>query len=88
MYIPAIPLTRANFRYLINQRQHFEQGRPPVDFPGGVGESQFTGRGTVDDIKTEEARRAMGFAPFLMDNDMPELERRLIEECNRELAAL
>lgn len=88
MYIPAIPLSRNNFRYLMTQRAQFEAGRPPVDFPGGVGESLFTGRGTLSDIKTEEARRAMGFAPFLIEDGMAESEKRLIEECNRELAAL
>lgn len=31
------------------------------DFPGGQGESQFSGRGSVADVSTQEGRRALGF---------------------------
>ncbi|KAK4057803.1 hypothetical protein OIO90_001022 [Microbotryomycetes sp. JL221] len=85
MYIPAIPLTLNNFEYLLDQRSRFEQGLPPNDFPGGVGESEFSGRGTVDDIVDEQGKRLMGLAKFVKDDAMTELEQRLVDECNRRL---
>lgn len=88
MYIPAIPLTRANFDYILQQRRSFLAGRPPADFPGGVGESQFVGRAMEQDIVGLEARRAMGLAPFEKTEGMTEAEKRLIDECNAKLAAL
>jgi len=34
------------------------------DFPGGEGESQCVGRGSVKDVKSFEGRRALGFEKF------------------------
>lgn len=86
MYIPAIPLTHQNFEYISYQRQSFEQGIPPPDFPGGEGESKHIGRGTPDDINDIVARRAMGLEPFEIRSEMSASERRLVEECNAQLA--
>lgn len=85
LYIPAIPLTQANFDYIIQQRATFRQGIPPPDFPGGAGESTHRGRGVPADIKDPVARRAMGLMPFELHDDMPAAERRLIEECNAQI---
>lgn len=63
LYIPAVPLCEVNSHYLRNQRQLFLEGRPPPDFPGGIGESQHKSRGTLHDI-SEEGKRAMGCSKF------------------------
>jgi hypothetical protein len=64
MYIPCVPLTEENARYVKQQRDCFLEGVPPPDFPGGVGESKFTGKGGYSDILNDEGRRAMGLMPF------------------------
>jgi hypothetical protein len=85
LYIPAIPLTAANYSYVYHQRLAFERGTPPPDFPGGIGESTHIGRGQPADIKDVRARRAMGLAPFAIDDDMPACEKQLLHECNEML---
>jgi hypothetical protein len=68
MYIPACPTTKMNVEYARQQREHFLQGIPPTDFPGGVGESRHVGRPDVDAVMAlaggQEALRSFGFAPF------------------------
>lgn len=52
------------------------------DFPGGSGESTFTGRATAQDITTSQGRRALGFEPFVsggVEND------ELVDAANRVL---
>jgi hypothetical protein len=51
MYIPSVPLTSRNVEYVRDQRESFLVARPPPDFPGGVGESQFGGTGREEDIE-------------------------------------
>ena len=34
------------------------------DFPGGEGESTFTGRASLADVYTSEARRILGLEPY------------------------
>lgn len=58
LYIPAVPLTPKTIEYVRDQRPFFEKGLPAPDFPGGVGESQFAGRGVKSDIMTEEGQSA------------------------------
>ena len=63
LYIPACPLTEANARYLVRQREAFLEGTPGPDFPGGAGESSHSGRMGQSDVKTlggVEGLRAMG----------------------------
>lgn len=67
MYIPACPTTRSNLDYARRQREHFLQGIPPSDFPGGVGERQHVGRadvGALMGMSGTEGQRCLGFAPF------------------------
>jgi hypothetical protein len=64
LYIPSVPLTEANARYVKEQRGNFQARIPPPDFPGGVGESKFTGTGSNDDIVTIDGMQAMGLAPL------------------------
>ena len=45
------------------------------DFPGGEGESKFTGRATVEHIPTLEGRRMFGFERF-------EGEEEFVKKCN------
>ncbi|KAG0701148.1 hypothetical protein DFH29DRAFT_982816 [Suillus ampliporus] len=71
-YIPAVPLSRVNFFH----------GLPSPDFPGGSGESTFTGRATPQDITTREGRQAVGLEPFVsrgVGND------ELVDAANRVL---
>lgn len=63
LYIPAAPLCEVNSEYLNNQRAQFLDGRPPPDFPGGVGESRHCDRGSVDDLSVK-GKRAMGCQRF------------------------
>jgi hypothetical protein len=58
LYIPAVPLTPKTIEYVRDQRPFFEQGLPAPDFPGGVGESLFKGRGVEDDILSLEGKSA------------------------------
>ncbi|KAG6877918.1 hypothetical protein C0992_009000 [Termitomyces sp. T32_za158] len=60
MYIPAVPLTPLNQKYVERQREAFLKGECPPDFPKGPGEAIFTGVGKVDDILSPIGRRAMG----------------------------
>jgi hypothetical protein len=58
MYIPAVPLTPKNLEYIQEQKEAFLAGTPAPDFPGGVGESLFEGRGAESDILGKEGLRA------------------------------
>ncbi|KIM77865.1 hypothetical protein PILCRDRAFT_825084 [Piloderma croceum F 1598] len=69
-YIPAVPLTIKNASYLRDQRTNFLRGLPPPDFPGGEGESRFTGRANAHDVQTSEARQALGLEPFADSSSM------------------
>ncbi|OSC96782.1 DUF1479-domain-containing protein [Trametes coccinea BRFM310] len=64
LYIPAVPLTERNAAYLRDQRATFMQGLPSPDFPSGEGESRFVGRGALEDIRSRDGRRMLGFEPF------------------------
>ncbi|KAF8605002.1 DUF1479-domain-containing protein [Ceratobasidium sp. AG-I] len=66
MYIPAVPLTIANAKYVARQRDAFLAGKPPPDFPqfDGKGETGFARKGLEEHIGSVEGRRAMGLEPF------------------------
>jgi len=64
LYIPAAPDIPMNRAYVHQQRESFLAGLPPVDFPGGKGESEHVGRATRETIEEAggaEGLRAMGF---------------------------
>lgn len=69
MYIPVCPLTEVNARYLVRQREAFLTGLPGPDFPGGKGESEHVNRPEAAALGSEEARQAMGLAPFVAGKD-------------------
>ncbi|KAM0752554.1 DUF1479-domain-containing protein [Meredithblackwellia eburnea MCA 4105] len=64
LYIPSVPLTEMNVKYVKRQREAFNLGLPPPDFPGGAGESTFVDRGGKENISGKAGLQAMGFVPF------------------------
>jgi hypothetical protein len=80
LYIPSVPLTGTNAKYIRDQREQYLAGVPPPDFPGGVGESAFVAKGRTSDILTHEGRRAMGLAPFDLSAATDSGERALLEQ--------
>lgn len=60
MYIPSVPSTPKNFAYLQRQKEHFQKGAPPPDFPQNDGEIGFDGRASESDIISELGKKAMG----------------------------
>jgi len=82
LYIPAVPLTLNNARYLRDQRLNFLSGHPAPDFPGGEGESKFVGRATVEDVETSEGRRMLGIEAF----DTSKGQRDFFEKANISMA--
>ncbi|KAF9479392.1 DUF1479-domain-containing protein [Pholiota conissans] len=84
LYIPAVPLTVHNASYIRDQRINFFAGLPPPDFPGGEGESKYVGRGSVDDINTNEGRYMYGLKAFEVD-DSKALSAEFVEKVNRVL---
>jgi hypothetical protein len=55
--------TNEKQQYVAQQREAFLKGIPPPDFPGGLGESEFSDRATPAEIQSEAGRVAMGFSP-------------------------
>ncbi|KAJ7798275.1 hypothetical protein B0H14DRAFT_3545338, partial [Mycena olivaceomarginata] len=60
MYIPAVPLTPANARYVERQKDNFFKGVPPPDFPAAVTGVGLVGLGGAKDIEEPLGRKAMG----------------------------
>jgi hypothetical protein len=69
----------------MNQRQCFERGVPPPDFPGGKGESDAHGRAIPDQVAGQKARTSLGLAKFNLDAATSAPERALLEWCNSQL---
>ncbi|KAJ7625588.1 DUF1479-domain-containing protein [Roridomyces roridus] len=69
MYIPAVPLTVKNAQYLRDQRSNFLAGLPAPDFPGGPGESTFSGGATVENAYPGGSQ-ALGFERFGAGNEL------------------
>ncbi|BCR91340.1 DUF1479 domain-containing protein [Aspergillus chevalieri] len=78
-YIPSVPLTPNNAQYVAQQRDAFLKGVPPPDFPGGLGESQFSDRAQVGDIQSEAGRMAMGLSPMKVNGK----NEKLAHEVNK-----
>ncbi|KAL0564938.1 hypothetical protein V5O48_017096 [Marasmius crinis-equi] len=86
IYIPAAPLTVLNAAYLRKQRETFVAGLPAPDFPGGEGESRFTGRVKPEDIASKEGRQAIGLESFVFDEDANDSKKQeFFREVNRVL---
>jgi len=64
LYVPAVPLTPQNASYVAKQREAFLVGKPPQDFPQGVGEGAFDRKGLVEHIISKEGRKAMGLEEY------------------------
>ncbi|CAO3635812.1 unnamed protein product [Cunninghamella blakesleeana] len=63
LYIPSTPLCKINSEYLKLQRDAFEKGCTPPDFPDNNSEQFFTDRSTLDTL-TEDQKIGMGFQRF------------------------
>ncbi|KAJ6139504.1 hypothetical protein N7471_005990 [Penicillium samsonianum] len=81
-YIPSVPLTPSNAQYIAQQRDAFLSGNPPPDFPGGLGESQFSDRAQVGDIQSEAGKMAMGLSP-IQASGKDEKSMKLAQEVNK-----
>jgi hypothetical protein len=81
-YIPAAPLCQVNVEYLAQQRDAFQRGIPPPDFPGGEGESRHVGRAIPKDAQKLGGGRAMGLEPFEIKSDMTSGEKEMISKAN------
>ncbi|KAJ5819759.1 hypothetical protein N7474_005350 [Penicillium riverlandense] len=76
-YIPSVPLTPSNAQYITQQRDAFLKGVPPPDFPGGLGESQFSDRGQIGDIQSEAGKMAMGLSPIKVNGKNEKLAHEI-----------
>jgi hypothetical protein len=86
LYIPACPLTESNARYLVRQRDAFLKGTPGPDFPGGVGESEHTGRMSRPDVEVVggiDGLRAMGLENWNVDGAKTGNETSFLRHINR-----
>jgi hypothetical protein len=86
LYIPSVPLCEVNSTYVKKQRENFEQGIAPPDFPGGMGESGHKGRGQVGDIKSIDGRRAMGLERFEISEHLTPGQKVAAEVANKILS--
>ncbi|KAJ9123223.1 hypothetical protein QFC22_001418 [Naganishia vaughanmartiniae] len=82
LYIPSVPLTEANARYVKDQQVHYQQRIPPPDFPGGEGEKFFEGTGGDADIVTEQGKQTMGLAPLSLEG-IDSSEKLLRQKVNK-----
>ncbi|KAJ7082858.1 hypothetical protein B0H15DRAFT_851751 [Mycena belliarum] len=60
MYIPAVPMTPANARYVARQKDEFLKGAPPPDFPVATTGVGLVGLATDGDVEEPLGRKAMG----------------------------
>ncbi|KAJ7018529.1 hypothetical protein C8F04DRAFT_1207065 [Mycena alexandri] len=60
MYIPAVPLTPTNARYVERQKDHFLKGVPPPDYATAKTGVGLVGLGSNKDIEEPLGRKAMG----------------------------
>lgn len=79
-YIPSVPLTVANAEYVASQRDSFQAGIPPPDFPGGDGESRFAGKGDEKAVIGDEGKMAMGLQALSSGSSSNEAERALVRD--------
>jgi hypothetical protein len=80
LYIPSVPLTVANAKYVKEQLESYRSFLPPPDFPGGKGESDFRGKASEKDILTEAGRQGMGISPFRHENASGDEEWELMRK--------
>jgi hypothetical protein len=84
-YITMAPLCQINVDYLVQQRDSFQRGIPPADFPGGEGELHHVGRATPEGINTLEGKRVMGFESFQIKSYMTPDEKEMVSKANTRL---
>jgi hypothetical protein len=80
LYIPSVPLTVGNARYVKEQLVSYRAFIPPPDFPGGAGESDFRGQAVDQDILSDGGRQGMGIASFHPENAKSDAEWELMRQ--------
>jgi Protein of unknown function (DUF1479) len=88
LYIPVCPITEANTRYLVRQREAFLRGYPGPDFPGGKGEAEHVGRLQVENLKTQvqsDGLQAMGLQKLEVAEETSTGVRSVIQKANNVL---
>lgn len=89
MYIPAVPVTPKNVKYLARHRDQFLKGLPPPDFPQSEhGESQFDKKGTEAEISVPLGRVAMGLDPLPLHPGATKGAEQAVKESNAILAGV
>ncbi|KAJ7716503.1 hypothetical protein B0H14DRAFT_3522263 [Mycena olivaceomarginata] len=69
MYIPAVPLTPANARYVEQQKEHFLKGVPLPDFPVAVTGVRLMGLASDEDVEEPLGRKAIVWVYLLLSPD-------------------
>ena len=87
LYIPAMPATLRNARYVAAQRLRFREGRTPPDFPPNDSEVNFQRRGTPSDL-TPLGRRMLGVDPLRPDPSRSIANAALLAQHVRDVALL
>ncbi|RUO95853.1 hypothetical protein BC936DRAFT_143085 [Jimgerdemannia flammicorona] len=80
-YIPAAPLCELNANYLRKQRDEFEKGRTPPDFPGNHCEALIEERGKPGNL-TRLGRTLMGFEHVEISEGMGKGQREAVRRFN------
>lgn len=61
-YIGAVPTTKQNLEYIARQRETFERGVIPPDYPQASPEISYVGIGRPEHILSNVGLHAMGFS--------------------------
>lgn len=83
-YIPVAPLCAINSQCLRRQRDCFDMGLTPPDFPGNNCEVTFDDRAKPEDL-TELGKLGMGYTRFEEQDDMTPGQREAIRIANSHL---
>ncbi|GAA5810531.1 hypothetical protein MFLAVUS_003954 [Mucor flavus] len=83
LYIPSVPLCRINSEYILIQREAFEKGLTPPDFPGNHCEERFEDRAKPSTInKMEKLNMGMTTFPSL-PTDATSGQKKALENHNK-----
>ncbi|CAM0139195.1 hypothetical protein VKS41_002405 [Umbelopsis sp. WA50703] len=83
-YIPVAPLCSINSKYLKRQRDCFDGGYTPADFPGNHCELDFDDRAKPEDL-TDLGKFGMGYSRFEATATMTEGQKQAIKIANSHL---
>ncbi|KAG2188253.1 hypothetical protein INT44_001006 [Umbelopsis vinacea] len=83
-YIPVAPLCAINSKCLRRQRDNFEKGLTPPDFPGNNCEVDFEDRAKPQDL-SDLGKLGMGYTRFEENDNMTKGQREAIRTANSHL---